>query len=65
MNLDIINTHRRNIANAHPVFALIKRREHSEMRARIKQPRIHRVFADHFDGIARWKIAGNRLPRFS
>src|SRR5947208_16559617 len=62
MNLNIIYAHRRNIANAHPVGALIKRSEHSEMRPRIKQFRIHRIFANHFDGVARRKIAGDRFP---
>ena len=45
--------------------ALIERREQSEMRARIKQFRIHRVFAHDFDRIAPRKIANDRLPCFS
>src|SRR5215510_6509422 len=65
MNLNIINTHRRDIADTHPMFALIKRGEHSEMCARIKQFWIHLVFAYDFDGVSRWKIACDRLPRFS
>src|SRR5215469_5701405 len=65
MNLDIIDTHRRYIANTHPVLALIERREHSEMSARIKQFWIDGIFAYDFDWIGRWKVAGHRLPRFS
>jgi hypothetical protein len=62
---DIINAHRRDIANAHPVFALIKRREHSEMRARIKQFWIHSGLRARLRPGRRWKIACDRLPRFS
>jgi hypothetical protein len=42
--------------------ALIKRSEHSEMRACVKQFRIHRIFAHHLDGVACRKIAGDRFP---
>src|SRR5215471_20811655 len=65
MNLNIIDAHRRYIANTHPVLALIKRREHSEMRARIQQFWIDGIFAYDLDWIGRWKVAGHRLPRFS
>jgi len=62
MNLDIIYAHWRNIANADPMAALIKRGEHSEVGSRVKQFWIHRIFAHDFDGAARWKIAGYRFP---
>src|SRR5215472_5708289 len=65
MNLDIINTHRREIANTYPMFALIKRCERSEMRAGIKQFWIHWIFAHDFYWVGGWKIAYDRLPRFS
>ena len=65
MNLDIIHAYRRNIANAHPVRALIERREQSEVRTRVKQFRIDRIFANHFNWIALRKIACDRLPCFS
>src|SRR5262249_44089254 len=62
MNLNIIDPHRRNIANANPMRALIKRGEHSEMRSRVKQFWIHRIFAYDLDGVVRRKIAGDRCP---
>src|SRR5207244_11470564 len=57
MNLYVVHPHRREIANAHPVAALIKGREHSEVRTRVKQFRIYRVFAHCLDGVSRMKIA--------
>src|SRR5215510_2152796 len=65
MNLDIVYAHRGDIADAHPVGALIKRGKHSKMRARVKQFRVYRIFTHNLDGSTGWKVAGYRLPRLA
>jgi hypothetical protein len=62
MNLNVVHAHRRNIANADPVRALVERRKQSEVRPCVKQFRIDQIFAHNFEGSVRRQIADDRLP---
>src|SRR5256714_5688826 len=62
MNLQVVHPHRRQIANPDPVHPLVERGERAEMRARIKQFRIYRIFAYYFHRVVRRKVAGNIRP---
>src|SRR5882724_4670820 len=62
MNLQVVHPHWRQIANPDPVHPLVERGERAEMRARIKQFRIYRIFADYFHRVVRRKVAGNIRP---
>ena len=63
MNLQIVHAHRRGIADSHPMCALIERSEQTEVRARIEQLWIYRIFADNFDRVVRRQtFADNALP---
>src|SRR5438874_4725309 len=53
MNLQVVHPHWRQIANPDPVHPLVERGERAEMRARIKQFRIYRVFADYLHRVVR------------
>src|SRR5438874_11902893 len=53
MNLQGVHPHRRQITNPDPEHPLVERGERAEMRARIKQFRIYRIFADYFHRVVR------------
>src|SRR3954467_492672 len=65
MDLQIIHSHWRQIANSDPMSPLIKRSKQSEMSPSIQQLRIDRIFADRFYWVVSREIARDVCPCLS
>src|SRR3954447_8764670 len=65
MDLYIIHSDRRQIANSDPMSPLIKRSKQSEMSANIQQLRIDRIFADRLYRVVGREIARHVCPCLS
>src|SRR5690349_15286597 len=65
MDLNIVDPHRRHIANTNPMRSLIERGKNSEVGAGVEQFWSYQIFTHHFHRRVRRQIACDRRPRFA